>query len=379
MSEITQANTPMPAAPENPADKNSRPPPTSTTGPVAWLRDNLFNTWYNTFLSILILYLLYLIVPGLANWLFFNAVWGAQPAEVCRAADGACWAFITEKWRLILFGLYPFAEQWRPSLAMAIFVTLLFASCNRFFWKRWLIAVWLAGLVAVGVLMWGGVLGLTYVPNTRWGGLPLTLFLSAIGLVFAFPIGILLALGRRSNMPAVRAVCVAYIELIRGVPLITVLFMASVMFPLFLPTGVSIDRLLRAQIGLIMFASAYLAEVVRGGLQAIPKGQYEAADSLGLSYWQKTRLIILPQALRISIPPIVNTFIGFFKDTTLVIIIGLFDLLNSAKTALTDAAWRGFYMEAYVFVSIIYFFFCYFMSSYSQSLERSMNVGNRRG
>ncbi|MGQ9372212.1 amino acid ABC transporter permease, partial [Azospirillum sp. ST 5-10] len=215
------------------------------------------------------------------------------------------------------------------------------------------------------VLMWGGVFGLSYVENAYWGGLPLTLILSVIGLAVAFPVSILLALGRRSDLPAVKAVCVAYIELIRGVPLISLLFMASVMFPLFLPTGVNIDKLLRAQIAFILFAAAYMAEAIRGGLQAIPKGQYEAADSLGLGYWQKMGKIILPQALAISIPPLVNTFISSFKDTSLVIIIGLYDLLGTAKAALTDPAWRGYYREAYLFIGLIYWCFCFFMSKYS--------------
>jgi general L-amino acid transport system permease protein len=362
----------------DPRYRNYEKPPVSTTAPVAWLRANLFNTWYNSLLSIVILAVLFFTVPPALDWLIFSAVWHAAPASECRAADGACWAFIHEKGRLILFGLYPFNEQWRPLAAVIIFLAMIFMSLNRAFWKAWLALVWLAGLTAVGILMWGGVFGLTYVSNARWGGLPLTLFLATFGLIFAFPLGILLALGRRSNLPAIRILSVIYIELIRGVPLITILFMSSVLFPLFLPTGITIDKLLRAQIALILFAAAYLAEVVRGGLQAIPKGQYEAADSLGLGYWQKTRLIILPQALRISIPPLVNTFIGFFKDTSLVIIIGLFDLLGSAKAALTDAEWRGFYLESYLFVSIIYFAFCYFMSSYSQGLERRMNVGHAR-
>ncbi|NNG04830.1 MAG: amino acid ABC transporter permease [Inquilinus sp.] len=219
---------------------------------------------------------------------------------------------------------------------------------------------------------------ISFVPNTNWGGLPLTLGLSVIGLVVAFPLSLLLALGRRSDMPAVKTICVGFIEIIRGVPLITVLFMASVMFPLFLPTGITIDKLLRAQVAMIIFSAAYLAEVVRGGLQAIPTGQFEAADSLGLGYWQKMRLIILPQALKISIPPMVNTFIGFFKDTSLVIIIGLFDLLGTAKAALTDPAWRGFYKEAYLFVALLYFSFCFFMSRYSQYLEKKLNTGHRR-
>ncbi|MEQ9814273.1 MAG: amino acid ABC transporter permease [Azospirillaceae bacterium] len=249
------------------------------------------------------------------------------------------------------------------------------------FWTVWLAlaALFVAvDLLAPAVTGAGFDTGLRYVPNTQWGGLPLTLGLSLIGCGVAFPLGILLALGRRSNMPAIRVICVVYIEFIRGVPLITILFMASVLFPLFLPEGVTIDKLLRAQVGLILFAAAYLAEVVRGGLQAIPKGQYEAADSLGLTYWQKTRLIILPQALRISIPPLVNTFIGFFKDTSLVIIIGLFDLLNGGRIALTEPIWRGFYPESYTFVALIYFAFCFSLSKYSQWLEGQMNTGHSR-
>jgi len=250
-----------------------------------------------------------------------------------------------------------------------------------FFWTAWLalaVAFFVVDFVVPELTGAGIDTGLTYIPTTQWGGLPLTLGLSLIGCGVAFPLGILLALGRRSDLPAIRFICVIYIEFIRGVPLITILFMASVLFPLFLPEGVTIDKLLRAQVGLILFAAAYLAEVVRGGLQAIPKGQYEAADSLGLTYWQKTRLIVLPQALRISIPPLVNTFIGFFKDTSLVIIIGLFDLLNGGRIALTEPIWRGFYPESYSFVALIYFAFCFSLSKYSQWLERQMNTGYRR-
>ena len=217
--------------------------------------------------------------------------------------------------------------------------------------------------------MWGGVLGLPYVENERWGGLILTLLLTTFGVAFAFPLSILLALGRRSDMPVIRGLCVGYIELIRGVPLISLLFMASVMLPLFLPHGVTIDKLLRAQIAMIMFAAAYLAEVVRGGLQAIPKGQYDAAHALALPYWRRTYLIILPQALRISVPPLMNTFIAFFKDTSLVLIIGLFDLLSTVKISLNEPAWTGFGVEAYLFASIVYFVFCYSMSRYSKGLE----------
>jgi general L-amino acid transport system permease protein len=233
-------------------------------------------------------------------------------------------------------------------------------------------------LTVIGILMWGGVFGLTFVDQERWGGLPITLILSTFGLAFAFPLAILVALGRRSNLPAVKIICVLYVELIRGVPLISLLFMASVVFPLFLPEGLNIDKLLRAQVAVILFAGAYLAEVVRGGLQALPRGQYEAADALGLSYWQKTGFIILPQALRLVIPPLVNTFIGFFKDTSLVLIIGIYDLTNAAKTAIVEPAWVGFGPEVYVFVGLIYLVFCFAMSKYSQGLEADLNRHRRR-
>lgn len=356
-------------------------PPTLSVGPLGWARQNLFNTWYNTVFTVLAIWVLWQIIPPIIDWMFIDALWGAAPSDACRVEGvGACWPFVHEKWRLIVFGLYPYDEQWRPTIAMIIAITLLIVSCTPKFWPywRWLIAGWIVAWFVILMLMQGGVFGLEVVYTSRWGGLPLTVGLSVIGLVLAFPLSILLALGRRSNMPAIKTICVAYIELIRGVPLITVLFMASLLFPLFMPVGTDIDNLLRAQIGLILFASAYLAEVVRGGLQAIPKGQYEAADSLGLSYWKKTRLIVLPQALRISIPPLVNTFIGFFKDTSLVIIIGLFDLLGAAKAALTDPEWRGFYKEAYIFTALLYFIFCFSMSRYSQHLEKRTNVGTRR-
>jgi general L-amino acid transport system permease protein len=225
--------------------------------------------------------------------------------------------------------------------------------------------------------MWGGVLGLSFVPQERWGGLAVTLILATFGLAFGFPLGVLVALGRRSHLPAIKAICVMYVELIRGVPLVSLLFMASVMLPLFLPDGINIDKLLRAQIAIILFAGAYLAEVVRGGLQALPKGQAEGADALGLSYWQKTGLIVLPQALRLVIPPLVNTFIGFFKDTSLVLIIGIFDLLTAGKTAIIEPAWQGFSLEVYIVVGLIYFAFCFAMSRYSQRLEVELNRSTR--
>jgi len=338
---------------------------------VKWVRDNLFSNWWSSLVTLAILWLAWRYLPPFLDWAFVEAIWRAPDSSACRAAEGrgACWAFIAEKHRFILFGTYPFEQHWRPLLATVLLIALWFASALRLFWHWWLGLLWISGLTVIGVLMWGGVLGLSYVENERWGGLILTLLLASFGVTLAFPLSILLALGRRSRLPAVRAVCVAYIELIRGVPLISVLFMASVMLPLFLPAGVTIDKLLRAQLALILFAAAYLAEVVRGGLQAIPRHQYDSAEALGLSYWKQTAHVILPQALRFSIPPLVNTFIGFFKDTSLVLIIGLFDLLSTIKVSLQDPAWSGFGVEAYVFASLVYFAFCYSMSAYSKGLE----------
>jgi general L-amino acid transport system permease protein len=339
---------------------------------MKWLRENLFAGWGSAALTVLIFLFLWKILPAFVDWAFLEAVWRPD-AKACREAGGACWGFIAEKHRFILFGTYPFEQHWRPAAATVLLLLLWGISLYRKFWRIWLAAVWLAGLSVIGVLMWGGVLGLPYVENERWGGLILTLLLASFGIAAAFPLSILLALGRRSEMPVIRALCVGYIELVRGVPLISVLFMASVMLPLFLPSGLTLDKLLRAQIALILFAAAYLAEVVRGGLQAIPKSQYEMADALGLTYWQKTIHVILPQALRIAVPPLVNTFIGFFKDTSLVLIIGLFDLLSTIKVSLTDPAWSGFGLEAYVFAALVYFVFCYAMSLYSRGLEANPN------
>jgi len=351
-------------------------PPTPSAGIVSWLRVNLFNSIGNTLLTLVAAWFLAMTIPRLVRWAVIDAIWHADSGRACHG-DGACWAFIAEKARFILFGRYPYEEHWRPLFAVVIFIALILASCDRRLWGGRLAILWLAGLITVGVLMWGGVLGMTYVETSLWNGLPLTLILATLGTVFAFPLAILLALGRRSRLPAVRGICVGYIELVRGVPLITVLFMASVMLPLFLPTGMTIDKLLRAQLAIILFAAAYLAEIVRGGLQAIPRGQYEAADSLGLGYWRRTRLIVLPQALAMVIPPLVNSFIGGFKNTSLVIIIGLFDLLGTANAALTDANWQGFYIEAYVFTAAIYWTFCFFMSRYSQMLEREFSKGRQ--
>lgn len=363
-------------------------PPAGLVGPWAWMRANLFNSWLSTAVTLVLGYLILRFLFSFIGWAFVHAIWtvpyptpGHPDTTVCQNAKGygACWAIVADKYRLILFGRYPYEEQWRPALCVALFIGLYIISAIRRFWRKELALVWIATLVVIGVLMWGGILGLPSVSEDNWGGLPITLILATFGAAFSFPLAILVALGRRSTkLPAVKMLCVLYVELIRGVPLISVLFMASVMFPLFMPEGVNIDKLLRAQIAFILFAGAYLAEVVRGGLQALPKGQGEAADALGLSYWHKTGLIILPQALRLVIPPLVNTFIGFFKDTSLVLIIGIFDLLTMGKVALSDPPWQSFSTEIYISLAIVYIAFCFAMSKYSRGLERDLNRARSR-
>jgi general L-amino acid transport system permease protein len=312
-------------------------------------------------------------------WAVWHAVWsvptgpdGAPNTDACRAAlgEGACWAVIGEKYRFILFGFYPYAEQWRPALVVLLFIGLFAASLFRRFWHPSLFVVWAGTLVFSAALMWGGFAGLPFVPADQWGGLPITLFLATVGLALAFPLAILAALARASRgLPLLKGLSILYIELIRGVPLISLLFMASVMLPLFLPPGIEIAKLLRAQIAFILFAGAYLAEVVRAGLAALPKGQYEAASALGLSYWQSMRHVILPQALRHTVPMLVNTFVGFFKDTSLVLVIGIYDVMTTARTAILEPRWQGFGIEVYLFLAVIYFAFCYSMAGASRRLE----------
>ena len=344
---------------------------------VAWARENLFDGWGNSALTLIAIAALAAVLAPLAEWAFVAAQWGGT-AEDCRAAEGACWAVIGEKYRWVLFGRYPPDQHWRPIAAMVLLMGAIAWSLDRRRWRRSLFALWAAIVAAFYWLLQGGALGLDFVPVERWGGLPLTLMLSVVGIAAAFPLAIVLALGRRSRLPAVRALCVAYIELIRGVPLISLLFMATLMLPLFLPEGVNLNDLICAQIAMILFSAAYFAEVVRGGLQAIPRGQYEAADALGLSYAQSMRKIVLPQALVHVIPPLANTCIGIFKDTSLVVLIGLFDLLGAAKAALADPAWHGFPAEVYLFAAAIYFVFCYGMSLYSRRLETELGKGAAR-
>jgi general L-amino acid transport system permease protein len=412
-------------------------PPASEVGTLGWMRRNLFSSWGNGITTVVLVGAILWLMSWFLNWAVFTAVFTAAEGKECHG-HGACWALIHEKTRLIFFGTYPFDQQWRCFFAMVVLVAMLIASADRRMWNLRLVWIWLVGSFAAFLLMFGqihiasslifflaivagglgavirGTLGrpaeimawralalvgtaglvlrivglmpawsipiapFSYVETGLWGGLPVTIILATYGLLFAFPYGILLALGRRSKLPLIKGLCVGFIELIRGVPLISLLIMASVMLPLFLPSGMSIDKFLRAQVAVILFAGAYIAEIIRGGLQSLPKGQFEAADAMGLNYVQKTVLIILPQALRVVIPPLINTFIGFFKDTSLVLIIGIFDFLNTANSALVDPAWAGYPAEIYLFAAFVYFCFCFSMSRYSKWLEIELNKGTRR-
>jgi general L-amino acid transport system permease protein len=357
-----------------------RPAPIRTTGPVAWAKKNLFGNPLSAIVTVVMALLALWCIPPLFNWAVVNAV--VRPdADACQAARGvgACWGVITEKWRFIIFGRYPYDAQWRPEVATILLVGLLVVSCIRSFWRPWLGVVWILVVPAFFILMGGGHFGLSAVPTDNWGGLPLTIMLATFGILFAFPLSVLVALGRRSTMPAIRTLCVLYVELIRGVPLISVLFMASFLFPLFMPVGKSPDVLLRVLVGITLFAAAYLAEIVRGGLQAIPRGQVEAAATLGLSYWQTQRKIVLPQALALVVPGIMNSFIAIFKDTSLVTIVSLYELTGALNLALnSDANWRPFKIEGYIFIVLVYFAFCFAMSRYSLWVEKQLSASKTR-
>jgi general L-amino acid transport system permease protein len=318
----------------------------------------------------------------LLGWAVLRAVWtlpDETSSAACRAAQGtgACWAIVHERFRYLVLGSYPYDQQWRSAAACALFVALYGATAVRAWWKPWLLAAWAVVPAAAIALLHGGFAGLSDVPSDAWGGLALTFVLSTGSFAVAFPAAILLALGRRSAMPAIRLLSTGYIEIVRGLPLVTFLFMAALMFPLFLPDGLVLDKLLRAGIAFALVIAAYQAEVVRAGLDAVPNGQHEAAASLGLTFWRATILIVLPQALRVTIPATVNTFISVFKDTSLVAIVGLFDLLGTAKAVLADGKWVGFGVEVYLFVGVVYGVFCYAASRYGQYLEHATASGAR--
>ncbi len=359
-----------------------RPPRERLPGPIQWMRENLFSSVFNSGLTLVALFLLYQTVVPLVQWAVIDAAWSGNNRDACVPFEsGACWPFIIERSGQIAYGFYDVAERWRVDVTLIILgVGLAWLTIPRTPGKGQVGAFMLVVFpVAAFVLLVGGF-GLVPVPIERWGGLLITLVVAMTGIVASLPLGILLALGRRSELPVVKGLCVAFIELWRGVPLITVLFMSANMLPLFMPDGMTINKLLSALIAVALFSSAYMAEVVRGGLQAIGKGQYEAAAAVGLGYWRSMAFVILPQALKVSLPNIVGNFIGLLKDTSLVSIIGFFDLLGIVQAGNADAEWAtpNTAMTGYVFAGALFWVMCFSMSRYAKSLEGSLHAGERR-
>ena len=364
------------------------PPPVTRAGPIGWLRINLFSSPGNIALSLLCLLLIVWALPPLVRFFLVDAVWSGTDREACLASTaqphpGACWAFVRVWFSYFVYGFYPVGERWRVNLffvALALGITWL-ASLRAP--RRDIGAMYFfVALPLLSFILLHGVplIGLVVVPTSSWGGILVTVVVATIGMVFSLPLGILLALGRRSDLPVIKVASVGFIEFVRGVPLITVLFMASVMLPLFVPDSWSPDKLVRALVGVALFSAAYMAEVVRAGLQAMPKGQYEAAHALGLSWWQTQRLIILPQALTVTIPNIVNSFIALFKDTSLVFFVGIFDFLKTIEVARADPKWSTPTTSAtgYIFAAAVYFICCYAMSRYAAGIERRLSTGEKR-
>jgi general L-amino acid transport system permease protein len=357
------------------------PPPASTHGVLSWIGRSLFSTWLSAFLTVMTVALLLWGLPGLLDFLIFDAIWNAPDGTACRAPGaGACWAYVVHKLPYFFYGSYPLDQRWRVDITLVagaiLIVWLLWPSAPK---KRAGAFFFFILYPAFSFFLLHGAesLGLPLVPTDKWGGIFVSLLVATVGIVSSLPLGILLALGRRSRLPVVSLASTAFIEFVRGVPMITVLFMANTMLPLFVPEDLAPDRLLRPLIGVALFASAYMAEVVRGGLQAMPTGQFEAAKALGLGYWQMMRLVILPQALTLVIPGIVNTFIGLFKDTTLVAVVGIFDFLRTVDSARLDPVWAGptISVTGYIFAALFYFVFCFGMSRYSLSMERRLAFG----
>jgi general L-amino acid transport system permease protein len=394
---MTATDAPIPAVQQSPMGSSAyvrmapapiMAPPAATIGPLGWMKANLFSSPVNTAMTVLIVLVIAWAVPPLVDFLFVDAVWSGTDREAClvspeRPEVGACWAFIGDRFAYTIYGSYPIAERWRVD---GFFAMLAFGAA----WLLWLeaprrdlgtIYFFVILPIASFILLHGfEPIGLATVDTASWGGMMVTIVVAAVGIVASLPIGIVLALGRRSRMPAVRLLSTVFIEFVRGVPLITVLFMASVMLPLFLPETWSPDKLMRALVGVALFSSAYMAEVVRAGLQAMPRGQYEAAHALGLTHWQTLRLIILPQALKVTIPNIVNSYIALFKDTTLVFFVGIFDFLKTIEVARADARWATPVTSAtgYIFAAAVYFVFCYAMSAYAARIEANLAAGEAR-
>ena len=363
------------------------PAPSSLVGPLAWARAHLFSSPANTVLSLVTLVVAVWCTWKALDFLVLSAVFSGADREACLAKNGvepgACWAFVRDRFSFFIYGFYPVAERWRVD----IFFVLLAVGVV---WLLWLKAprrdlgliYFLVVMPVASFLLLNGAsfLGLKPVDTALWGGLMVTLVVSAVAIVVSLPLGVLLALGRRSQLPVIKFFSVLYIEFVRGVPLVGMLFMANVMLPLFLPGDVSVDKLLRAVVGISLFASAYMAEVVRAGLQALPKGQYEGAMAMGLGYWQMMRLIILPQALKVTIPNIVNNYVALFKDTSLLLIVGIFDFLKAIQTASIDPQWAvaTASVTGYVFAALVYFAFCHGMARYARAMEARLNAAQKR-
>ena len=360
-----------------PGQHPSLPPPLSVYGPIHWIKTNLFGSVLNTVLTLLAAYFLFKAIPFIVHWMFVDAAYSGESREDCRkVAGGACWAFIGNRFQLFVYGFYPAPERWRVDLSFGLLILALVPVLYDGTPRRGKALIYTALYPFIAAWLLVGGFGLTKVPTDQFGGLMLNVVIGVTGIAFSLPIGVLLALGRQSHLPIMRILCVSFIEFIRGVPLITILFMAAVMLSYFVPPGTNFDLLMRMLIMVTLFASGYMAEVVRGGLQAIPKGQYEAAESMGLTYWKTMNLIVLPQALKISIPGIVNTFIALYKDTTLVIVIGRLDILGIGNSSLADTKWQGLSTEVYVFVAIFFFLSCFSMSRYSLWLEKKLHTGH---
>jgi general L-amino acid transport system permease protein len=359
------------------------PPPNRSVGAIAWMRKNLFATPSDALLTLVSVAFVIWIAPSIYNFFIGHAVPPGGTVEDCRVENvGACWAYIWDRLDFFIYGFYPTPEYWRPNLVFLMCAALLIPLLTPAapFKRVNAILFFVVFPVVSFILLNGGMFGLSDVPTGQWGGLMVTLIISLVGIICSIPLGILLALGRQSKLPIIKTLCVAFIELWRAVPLITVLFMASIMLPLFMPQGTTVDKLLRALVGVTLFEAAYLAEVVRGGLQAVGRGQYEAGASLGLGYWKRMYFIILPQALKHVIPGIVNNFISLFKDTSLVSIVGILDLLNSVRTQNDSIDWSSpsQTITGYAFAAMVYWVFCFSMSRYSQFMERRLNTGHKR-
>ncbi|GJL82597.1 MAG: amino acid ABC transporter permease [marine bacterium B5-7] len=353
-----------------------RAPPIERIGILRWLHKNLFNNWINTLITTALMVLLVILVPPLISWAFINSVWNSTDPQACVEAGGACWAVIAEKHRVMLFGFYPYAEQWRPFLAVVIYLGVLVITALPVFWNwRILLPLWVFGIITIITLMLGGVFGLPVIETAQWGGLPLTMIVFSGQVSVGMPLAVLLALGRRSEkLPILKTICIVVIETMRAIPPVTVLLIAAVIFPIFLPTGFDIDKMVRIVLALGFYFACLQAEVIRGGLQAVPVSQLEAGKSIGLSAWQINWLIVLPQAIRIVIPGLMNHIIQAFKNSTLVIIVGLFDILNATSASVADPQWISYFTEAYLFVALVYFSGAYSLSKYSKYLEKKFKV-----